>query len=223
MASVQYCTQCGVKLPQNARFCPCCGVAVAEIEDGQPPPHAENNRTYGRYAAPPLSRAPLAISPHKPHNRKRWLPVIALAAVFLLPVALGTIFQISGTKVLASDIQSARGKRQQELKRGMSARYKGKDRPLGSGLILVDDAVTVRAEENNDDVFYLEGEIRNDSGKMYSTIILFWGVYDAAGKQLATATAMLRLDDGETGKFSAQVSAPYEQVRSYAIGDVIAM
>lgn len=223
MSCVQYCSQCGAKMPQNARFCPCCGVAVVEIEGDPPQPYSGGNGPHGRYTAPPVLSVSPVVTIRESRSKKRWFPVIALVGIFLLPVVLAMVFRLSGTNALASDVQSAREQRLQELQQGRSVRYSGKDRPLRSGLVLVNDVVSMRIDQNNDNIFYLEGEIRNDSEEMYGTVVLFFGVYDWEEKQLATSTAILALDSGETGKFSAQVAAPYNQVKSYVIGDVMAM
>lgn len=223
MACVQYCSRCGVKLLQDARFCPCCGAAVVEIENDPPRSYSGSGGPHGRYAAPTVSSAPLAAPTREPRGKKRWLPVAALVALLLLPVVLGMVLRMSGTKVLASDVEPAWKQRQRELQPGRSARYSGKDRPLRKGLVLVNDTVTMRIDENDDNIFYLEGEIRNDSEKMYGAVVLYFGVYDWMDKQLATSMAVLTLDSGETGKFSARVDAPYNQMKNYALGDVMAM
>lgn len=225
MACVQYCSRCGVKLPQDARFCPCCGAAVVEIENDSSRPYSGDNSPHGRYAAPPAwNGSPgTPVPTREPRNKKGWLPLAALAGIFLLPVVMAAVLHLSGTKVLASDVESALDQRLEELRPGRSARYSGKDRPLRKGLVLVNDTVNMRIDDNDENIFYLEGEIRNDSEEMYGAVVLFFGVYDWADKQLATSTAILTLDSGETGKFSARVDAPYNQVDSYAMGDVMAM
>ena len=77
--------------------------------------------------------------------------------------------------------------------------------------------------KNNDIVFYLEGEIRNDSGEKYSSMFLFFDLYDSAEKRLDTVMATLKLDNGETGKFSVHVFVPYDQVESYVIDNIVAV
>lgn len=133
-------------------------------------------------------------------------------------MVLALAFRMSGTKVLAADIKS-----QETASQGTPAEYMAQDRPLGCGLTFINDSIKIRKEKNNDIIFYLEGEIRNDSGQKYSSIFLFFDLYDSAGKRLDTVMATLKLDSGETGEFSAHVFVPYDQVASYIIDDIVAI
>ena len=69
--------------------------------------------------------------------------------------------------------------------------------------------------------FYLEGRIRNDSGKKYRSVSVDFVIYDAVGEQIQTASAYTRdFNPGVVWKFSAPVVIAPQDAVAYEISGI---
>lgn len=90
--------------------------------------------------------------------------------------------------------------------------------PLSQGLTLLGNVSKRPVGQSG---FYLEGRIRNDSGKKYRSVFVDFVIYDAAGDQIKTASAVTSdFNSGVVWKFSAPVAVTPRDAVSYEISGV---
>jgi tetratricopeptide (TPR) repeat protein len=90
-AAASFCTQCGIPLPRDARFCPSCGRAVTSlvVDDVEPAPHAPHDAERPRpVASRRASHAPAHGAAVATRGWRDQVPGLAVLGVFLA-VGLG--------------------------------------------------------------------------------------------------------------------------------------
>lgn len=89
-----FCTRCGTRLPEDARFCPACGAAVSDADT----PMAEAAPWSDPYSPSSPDAVPL---PERRGSSWRWLA--GLMAIALVVVAIVVVQQRDGARAIANE------------------------------------------------------------------------------------------------------------------------